>query len=281
MRSQEEAMLKALLAGSPQKEKLIHFFAPEIKEALQGSLPPAFTTISPLFSSTKWLSRIHYSWFHLPLKQMASDVRPLFFSLLTSAQQKGLSNLFQQELKKETIIPFVANFVSNHLKEKVQENNILDVELLPASKMIPLLRLTKMTLIHVIDLLGVHDLAVELRYVLDKELLGKIHGALTPEQLHFLHYASKQAIKWFPPKLKLSQWDGSKQPFLHTLHQRGLIRLGKAIGDEHESFRWHLLHRLDTGRANVILRTLAQKPEPSLIPYFKGQVLHIIKRYQS
>lgn len=279
MKAREEAMLKALLVRSPNLRELIHFFSPRTTEKLQKSTPPSTNDLSSLFSLNKWLSLIHYSWLYLPLEQMPKETRPLFFSVLPSFQLKGLAVMFKEELKSEPTSQFMAGFLLHHLKEKVHEKEILEEPLLPFSKMNTLLTLSKAALINLIDLLGVYDLAAELRHIVDKELLGKIHASLTQQQLQFLHYASKQMMKWVPPKLNLGSWDGSGH-LARLLHQRGLIRLGKAILDEHESFRWHLLHRLDTGRANVILKTFTQKQDRSLTPYFKEQVLHIIKRYQ-
>lgn len=280
MKIREEAMLKALLVRSPHHRELVRFFSPRISQKLQESLPPSATDLSKLFSSTKWLSAIHYSWFYLPLGQMPKESRPLFISCLPPTHVKGLSLLFKEELKGLPLSRFATLFLLDHLKKKVQEKEILEEPLLPFSKMNVLLRLPKTALIDVINLLGVFDLAAELRHVVDKELLAKIHASLSQQQLQFLTYASQQTMKWVPPKLNLSQWDGSPQQLTRLVHQRGLIRLAKAIVNEHESFRWHLLHRLDTGRALIILKTFNQKQDKLLTPYFKEQALLIIKRHQ-
>lgn len=279
MKAREEAMLKALLARSPHEKELVRFFSPRTTQKLRESPPLTASDLSKLLSSTKWLSAIHYSWLYLPLEQMPKESRALFISCLPSTHVKGLSLLFKEELQGPPLSRFTTLFLVDHLKKKVLEKEMLEESLLPASKMNALLRLTKTALIEVINLLGVYDLAAESRHVVDKELLAKIHASLSPQQLQFLTYATQQTIKWVPPKLNLSGWDGSSQQLKRLVHQRGLIRLAKAIVDEHESFRWHLLHRLDTGRAPIILKTFNQKQDKLLTPYFKEQVLFIIKRY--
>lgn len=67
----------------------------------------------------------------------------------------------------------------------------------------------------------------------------------------------------------------------HLLHYRGLLRLAKGVIKEDSSFKWHLLHRLDIGRAKIIQKELYKKQDLSLVSYFKNQVLHIIKRARS
>lgn len=63
------------------------------------------------------------------------------------------------------------------------------------------------------------------------------------------------------------------------LHHRGLARLAKGLMDEDPSLRWHLCHRLDTGRGEALMKLFAGKHDPAMIPYFKGEVIHLVKRY--
>ena len=187
------------------------------------------------------------------------------------------------EIKQNAKSPprFALPFLLDYLKKEIQEQEILDEELLPSSEINQLLRLTRAELLHLIDLVRIYYLATDLRHVVDKELIVKIYAALGRDKLHFLHYCSKQPMKWFSPKLGLAGWDGNKKNLSKLLHKRGLIWLARAIDDGDKSFQWHCLHRLDVGRAKIMQKVLDQKQDLTLTGYFKNQVLHILKRYQA
>jgi hypothetical protein len=175
--------------------------------------------------------------------------------------------------------PFLRPFLMHILRTSLQNPELLDEQQLPQSPLNGLLSLERKQLIHVADLLGIHDLATDMRQIVDRTLLGKIHRVLTREQLHFLQYCSQQPLKWVSAKLGLLSWDGSASQLNHLLHYRGLIRLAKSIAQEDTSFKWHLMHRLDTGRAKIIQKEFYHKQDPSLLPYFKNQTLHIARKY--
>jgi hypothetical protein len=242
---------------------------------------PSTNTFDPLtfFSLSNWSVRIHFSWFSDIIKGYPQKVKYLFLGALTPAQSEGIrQSLSFSDI--QPVSPFLQPFLMHILRQTLQEPELLSEELLPPSSMNCLLHLERKYLFHIADLLGLYDLAADLRQVVDKTLLRKIYSALTEEQLYFLNYCSKQSLKWVSPKLGLLAWDGSKQQLKSLLHYRGLIRLAKAIFQEDPSFKWHLLHRMDMGRAKVIQKVLYQKQDPLLLPYFKHQVLHIAKRYQ-
>ena len=95
-----------------------------------------------------------------------------------------------------------------------------------------------------IDLLGMYDLAHEMRQIVDKTLLQKIHGVLSRDQHSFLQFANKQSIKWTPPKLNLVGWDGDAKKLRNLLHYRGLFRLAMSnISAKIEPSNGHLAHR--------------------------------------
>jgi hypothetical protein len=276
-----QAFLNALLLASKHQEELLPLLPPELAGQLQN-LPPSYVLDPPtFFSASQWSTRIHYSWFTDMLSDYPQQVRSLFLGALAPSQAKGI----QQQLSLPAFPPiasafFLRPFLMHILRTSMQDPDLLNEQLLPPSPCNTLLNLERGALLHMCDLLGLYDLAADLRQVVDKELLKKIYDTLTKGQLLFLHYCSKQPLKWVSPKLGLLAWDGSKQRLNHLLHYRGLIRLAKGIAQEDHSFKWHLMHRFDTGRAKIIQRELYRKQDPSLLSYFKNQVLHIAKRYQ-
>lgn len=283
MKLQEKAMLRALLSNTSGGENLLRYFSPELTDELQKwPLEAATRDFSKILSQKEWTESIHYSWFVEPLEPLSTETKQLFLSLLEKKQADKICQLLEIKHARVAYSPFMRPFLINELKKKIQKGvEIINQDYLPPSEFAPLLTLKKQQLFNLIDLLGVHDLSADLRQIVDKEMLRKIYNALSAEQLQFLHYCTKQPIKWVSPKISLSSWDGAKKRLQHILHGRGLIRLGRALYDENESFKWLLLHRLDIGRAGVIEKIFRQKQDLTLIPYFKNQLLHILRRYIS
>lgn len=280
MHTKAQAFLKALLLSSKHETQLFRFLPAELAVEVQNLPLGTAGDLKDLFSPHFWAQDIHYSWFSETISDYPDKVKALFLGALAPEQSAAIVETLSLSSAKPQSFAFLSPFLMDILRKTMQESEILSAKLLPETVLNLLLKIRRIDLFHVADFLGLHDLAADLKQVIDKELLRKIYNALSEQQLHFLHYASKLSVKWASPKLGLLSWDGSKKQLKTLLHYRGLIRLAKAISQEDPSFKWHLLHRLDTGRAKIIQKELYHKQDPSLIPYFKNQVLHIAKRYQ-
>jgi len=279
MRKKSEIpFLKALLEKSGRKESLIEFFPPEKADDIRRMGPISADFVS-LLSPLGWAEDIHYSWFFEILKPMPKTMQMNMISLLSPLQAKGLTKLFEFT-HAQKVSHFLGVFYMHLLKKKMMKEDVLPKHQIPFSEMNVLLDLNNKQLIYLIDLLGIYDLAQDLRQIVDKEILEKIYAALPKDMLQFLQYCSRQPVKWVSPKLNLQSWDGSKKQLNGLLHQRGLFRLARALSGENPHFQWHLFHRLDTARVKVMQSSLIQKYEPVQVSYFKNQVLDLAKRVQ-
>jgi hypothetical protein len=272
------AMLKGLLGGSGHSDDLIPFLSKKQAEELPTIQVSHFSPRTFL-SLTDWAEVIHFSWLSQTLKNYSPTAQALFLAVLPASQREDTKKMLSITFEEKSVAPFLRPFLLDYLRTTVQEPYLVSFHNLPDSPLNVLLQIERKELIHLADLLGLYDLAADLRQVVDKGLLGKIYKALNTQQLHFLHYCSKQPLKWVSAKLGLQAWDGSKKQLNHLLHFRGLVRIAKAIYPENTHFKWHLLHRLDTGRAKVIQKELYNKQDPALYSYFRNQVLHVAKRY--
>ncbi|MFZ0565950.1 MAG: hypothetical protein WAM28_07185 [Chlamydiales bacterium] len=281
MRGEGKTLLKALLTRSQREPQLIGFLPDKLAKEIKSASHPQKLDFAALLSLSEWLKPIHYSWFIPFLQNLPEKTLAVFLSVFNPVQVKGISEMLKKEMIPLPLSPFSTPFLIKYLKTELEEGKIIGSRQLLFSDMMPLLQLKREELLNLIDLLGIYDLAADLRQVVDKELLGKIHTALSHDQLQFLHYCSKQPSKWVSPKLGLSGWDGTKKTLNSILHQRGLTWLARAIIEESASFHWHLLHHLDTGRANVVQKVFKQKQDLVLTKYFKNQVLHIARRFQT
>ena len=279
MNTKALAMLKGLLERSGHANELLSFLPKAQKDALQTVSSQQEFDPKTLLSMELWSKPIHFSWFSQTLGDYPPPAQALFLSVLPASQIQGVREMLALTFPEKSTAPLLHPFILDTLRKAMQDPDLVSEQHLPPSPLNCLLQIDRKHLVQIVDFLGLYDLAADLRQVVDKELLGKIYKALNSQQLHFLHYCSKQPIKWVSAKLGLLAWDGSKKQLNHLLHYRGLIRLAKAMHQEDSSFRWHLLHRLDTGRAKIIQKELYQKQDPALVTYFKNQVLHVAKRY--
>lgn len=281
MKSQDKAFLHVLLHHSSRGGSLLRYFPEDLSDEMQRWPSPLAYNFQKILSQHDWLNSIHFSWFIAPLSTLSLETKQLFLSLLEKQQAMQLSRKLEVGLKPPSYSPFIRPFLMEELKKKIfQGVEVIDKDYLPPSELNDLLTLSKNQFMNLVDLLGVYDLSADLRQIVEKELLSKIYHSLSNEQLQFLHYCSRQPVKWISPKIGLASWDGSKGILQRILHGRGLYRLARALFDEDESLKWRLIHQLDIGRAKVMEKVFRQKQDPFLIPYFKNQVLHIAKRYK-
>ena len=279
MRKKEAIFVKSLLNRVEERDELLEHLSPKDREALKEYPSFPLLNYATLFSLSNFLKKIHFSWFKDPLEKSPSPKIPPFFLLFPESEGEKLSMLLNIPYQKVATSPIAKTYVMNELKKLIEDSSVLPEEFLPPSPANDLLKLSRRELLHLIDLLGIYDLAGEIRQIVDKNLLGKIAAALTNEQRNFLQYASKQPMKYLPPGIGLAKWDGDPKKLDRLLHKRGLVRLSYAISEEAKSFRWHLLHRLDIGRAKVMEKLLATRLEPDMIAFFKKQVNHLSKKF--
>lgn len=280
MNSKEGSFLSALISTfHPTEEaRFFRFFSSSIRENLPTQRPLEKKDWEETFGANGWLEPIHYSWFTPFFKSLSKPTQSIYLGLFKGEQKEKLTEELHQT--PSSLSPVLVPYVSHQFKTQFIPEDLLLTWELPPSELNALLHLSKPQLVHLIGLLGIHDLAAELRLVVDKSILGKIYAALSQEQLHFLHYCLKQPIKWTPPRLHIQKWSGEKTTLLKIVHEKGLMRFGKAISMEHPSLQWHLCHRLDTGRGNFVMNCFAGKQDPAMISVFKRQVVHLVKRYK-
>lgn len=272
------ALLRRYHAGD--EAALTHFLSPSDQKFLKQMHLPKQIDISELLSSTQWAKEMHYSWFLPVLQQFPREVQPLYIALFSKEKQTKLQERLLTKSASNTIPSFLYPLLLQTLKKKVIPKEVLSSLEIPFSPLNAILQLSTGELLLLIDLLGIHDLSAMIRQVVDRALLGKIHEALSQQQLLFLHYCLKQPLKWIPTKLNFAKWNGDKKVLQKVIHKLGLARLAKALSDEHKDLRFHLCHHLDTGRASIFNEECTAKFDPSLIPYFKSQVMHLLKRFQ-
>jgi hypothetical protein len=275
-----QRVLQALLAKDPSSySSLIQFLPSSTQQALQTLSLVSVRDEKNLFHSESALKDIHYSWL-LPLFQNFSPIeKRVYYSVLNEEQKSGLSSLLDSPLASSKLSSLPYQFFAKSLYAYLATDQILPLEFLTKSKLFVLLTLKKQQLVLLIDFLGLFDLAYETRQIVDKNLLEKIYTALTLEQRTFLQYCQKQPFKWIPPKINLAHWNGDAKTLNFLLHQRGLFRFTHALSGEDPSLFWHIQHRLDSGRGQVLEKYRTVKVDASAINTFTAQVIQLAERF--
>ncbi len=267
MRKASEIVLKAFLSRCP----------PERKGALENLLPSEErhrldripTPPEPLpdgFNSDNLLEKVHWSWYLPTLKTYPQEEQKLFLSSLDHHATKNLARALVLSPTAEPVSDVARAFLRHHLISSLREPNnpLLPIDYLPTTPLKPLLALSKREFIRVIDFLALHDLAAELRQIVETKILKKIYSFLSEEERKFLKAVSTQQDPLVPTRIGLDRWDGSEEGLRALLHRRGLARLGVALSGQDPDFVWYICHQLDIGRGNALFKLCAKEPIPGI-----------------
>jgi hypothetical protein len=236
------------------------------------SQEPAAAFISP----EDKIKKIHYSWLYPSLKKMPMELQPLILKLLPQHHAARLSKLLNVAIPAVEPAGSGKNFLLNLFSQQIPDEEVLPIAYLPPTPFTPLLSFSKHDLVELIDLLGIFDLGEEIRYVVDKNTLKNLYGCLGPKKQQFLRICLHQKEKVIAPRLKLEKWHGACDQLLLQLHQRGLVRLSKALCGQNPSFMWHLTHTLDSGRGKIISKNFKTEEIPGITRALTLQVINTI-----
>ena len=124
-----------------------------------------------------------------------------------------------------------------------------------------LLSLEKKSLARLVDYLGLYDLSRELYPIVDGALLRKVINTFSPAKQKFIKRTMRQRPKILASPFGIKKWDGDPKRLKSFTHFRGLVWFSAALSLENEDFWWHLTHRLDTGRAHVLVQARKNRPK--------------------
>lgn len=224
----------------------------------------------------KDLLEMHYSWLLPHVKSLPTEVLPIYLASLDLSQKKGLSEMLGVKPSSKKPGPATQAFLHKLIRQKTVDKSILAREYLPQSQLSPLLDLNKAYIVEVVDLLGIHDLAEKIRAIVDKTKLRAIYKCLTPVKLKYLEFVLRQTEKVMLSELDLLHWDGTPEKLQNSLHKRGLVRLAMALNGESRDFIWHLIHKVDTGRAQFIEKQMQTPPSQEVTKLLKNQLINIV-----
>ena len=275
MMNSSEWVLKAILNRyPPASRESLQQFLPEEERTRLDAMPS-----SPLETNVEepsLLDRVHWSWLLPALESFSARELKLFLSALSSQTKETLA----RELKiktppTEALNPIFQEFAVQTLSATVTGDpvHLLPVYFLPPTPLTPLLRLDKQQLVQLIDTLSLHDLAVELRQIVETKILKKIYSFLSEEEKKSLKKAASIKQPFSVSRLQLEKWNGTEKSLRTLLHKRGIARLGAALSTQHPDFIWYICHQLDIGRG----KTLAKFSESEVAKGASQAIIHQIE----
>lgn len=237
--------IKSLLTKNKESDAFLKFFPKEDEGALKKT--PGFTEIPrSVFSPLDILSGIHESHLAPLLAKYPEEVQKLIRSSLPENGAKELIPLppFAKNY-------FIQLFYSQNFKETVYPK-----EFLPKNALNELLLLTKAQLVLLIDLLGIEDLAIDLKKVMDRQVLEGIRKELSAYQRQYLSLLLQKTtlVLIQPERISFWQHETRKQ-----VQRKGMVRLAAALQGCDAKFLWYILQLLDVKRAGELQEALFAK----------------------
>lgn len=253
-----------------------------LEEFLPGSLllaspHPEDVPLQSLSFSMCWLATVHPTWICVAMTDFPAEIqRQILAWLPSSLTQELLPLLPGIGCAERRCSSFGAFYLLNLLSKKIRPPGITEEIFLPASPFNAMLYYSGTTKMDLINFLGLHSLAKELRHVVDKILIKRVHRQLSHMERVFLEYCRSHPMRHLEPTAFLSFWEDDTA--LRTfIHRQGLIFLAQALAKEDASFLWYFLRRLDVNRGRIFEQALKNAYESSHVEYFRNALEECIK----
>lgn len=250
---------------------------PEENAKIIGSVETESQDLQPaLVQPDGLLKPIHYSWMKSFIENQPDHLIPFYLSSLPESQMDKLSQLLNIKPSSIPISPFLKAFFIRRIYHAIFDQEIIPSEYLPPSPFNSLAKWPKEELLMLIDYLGLYDLSEAIRKIVDKRYLKQIYRCLTPKKQEFLRTCLHQRERLASTRLDLNQWKGDCNELKAILHKRGLLRFAAAISLQHPHLIWHICHRLDTGRASFIAKSMEKDKAPGVVSALGQQLINLI-----
>jgi hypothetical protein len=229
-------------------------------------------------SAEEMLRRIHPSWISPFLRTLSPKEIGLFLAALNHAQAQTVGKDLLYTGKQPELSPlgraFLQKTLLGYLTAEIED--LLPVSFLPQSPLNALLDLKNETLNLSLDFLGLHDLSIEVRQIIDKAKLSKINDALTPAQLNYLKILLQSPEPIAFAKMGLVSWNEDQEKLRALIRQRGANRLAKILYGQDPSLVWYVLHKLDVERALLVKKLFSPLENSRFVQILIGQLLEFI-----
>jgi hypothetical protein len=264
-------------AEGNKKSALLNYLSEEDREKIASS---SFSEKNPLevnFDVSDLFNRLHPSWIAPILRSFPESEVLLFLSCLPEDLQKKVKQSLMISQPLPILTPIAKKYLLSHLYEKLTQDDIdiLPIELLPHSPLNTLIDMPVHSLPILIEYLGLHDLAVEMRQIIDTTQIKKIHSCLPEARVTYLKKLCQKKEPVLFRRMDLAKWDGKAESLHKVIYHRGLNRLSKALYAENHSLIWHLCRSLPWEDATVLQNLCKPLEHPKAANLLSHQILEI------
>lgn len=270
-RSKQLLFLKTLVEryhSGKELELLRYWNAPTSVAAFNQIAIAKGTPQELLILPKKALEAIHYSWLAEAMEQLPPLLHLPIIASLGEEQKESLCH--HKKIHKAQLPPspaVIQPFLHALLYRKVEGNDqVFPLAFSPIYPLSKLITLDKNLLLEIFDLLGLYDLAVKTKRIINKKTLDAIYQSLTPLRKKIFHIFLQSGDKARLPEIDLTGWTGDSRILKKMLHRRGILRLSHALAGYSQDFIWHFCRRLDTGRGRIVLRFYSETATPFAEP---------------
>ncbi|MBS0627791.1 MAG: hypothetical protein JSS09_06225 [Verrucomicrobia bacterium] len=260
------------------KETLLSFLSPKQKKELLTSPSPA-SDLTLGFDQIKYLLEwSHYSWFAPFLRTLSENEISFFLSVLPEKTAQHLREYLLFSFPLPSLSLTIKSFIQRKLAEVllIENPNLVPIEILPTSPLHCLLTLTSSEISWLVDFLGLHDLAIEMRLIIDTVKIKKIHSVLSKEKIFFLSLlTNRQEPQLFKP-MNLNAWNGNPEDLPGLLHKRGMNRLINALSLEDPNFVDYIKLRMSNDHASFFSLLHKNQENTKAYKIIVGQIMDIL-----
>lgn len=260
------------------KDLLLAFLEPKEKQKILELSSPSTDLCLGFDLESSLMESVHYTWFAPFLRSLPEQEIGLFLSAFSKQKAEDLKKMLLFSESASSLSSITKSFLQKKLIETILQDNpeLTPIEALPPSSLNTLLTFSSKDLHVLIGFLGLHDLAIEIRQIIDKVKLKKIQSILSKEKVFFLESLSLKKEPVIFKKMELSTWDGNAENLLHLIQKRGMNRLAKALYPEDSDLVWHIKHRMSTEDAALFSALHKKIEQPKAYSFLSIQVTDII-----
>lgn len=234
-----------------------------------------------LISSAAILSTIHPQWIVDAIKTLEEKRHASILAALPEGLCKSVCQLGKWQEPALHIRPNLVHPILQDLLRLLQDSTYLPLSALPKGSLSPLLDLPSEQLIRIADGMGLRDLAEVVRGNVEKKFLHSIYSCLSPQEQTLLRSYVQQKERLKSAPLVLKGWDGKKETLRALYHERGLIRMARALYGQSENFLWHLFHRFSPQEAKRLKQQMHQRePQAAVTTLLMQQLLGVMEFLQ-
>jgi hypothetical protein len=219
------------------------------------------------------LDKIDESWYLEVLSKYSKPDLVFYLSLFPEKKRVSLAEKLSCDLPFYSFSKELEIYHLNILFGELFSGTLpLPLSYLPDSPISFLLNSTPEKLNKLSFYLGLFDVSIELKSVINGSILKNIEKALFPDEINFCRNLSEFRQVFSLGQMGLSSWNEDSDSLREVIFNRGLYRLSIGIRDENSDFIWYIKHTLSKNSALMIEKFPKNPIDAKAIGVVLGQI---------